>query len=1075
MAATAGYYMHPAVHGDRIVFVCEEALWSVDVGGGTARRLTTAPGAASFPQISPDGCKVAYAAREDGPADVYVMDADGGSSQRLTWTGVMMTAPVGWNRDGSGVIFRTNAEQPFMGDMRLHEVPLDGGPTREVPVGPARAISYEPSGKGVVLGVNTGDPARWKRYRGGTAGRIWIDRQGDGLFAPLIHLDGNLGAPMWIGKRIFFISDHEGHGNLYSCTPTGRGLQRHTHHESYYARFASTDGERIVYHAGADLFVYEVATGNTDKIAITLGSARDARNRKFVPAARFLESASLHPAGHSLAVTTRGGAYTMALWEGAPLRHGPVSSARQRLTRWLQDGKRIVTVSDEKGEEGLVVMRADGGGRPKRINRDFGRALDLVVAPAGAERVAFHNHRQEVWVVDCKSGASKKIDASGFDRIKGLAWSPDGRWLAYGFPVTHYASTIRLYDTEKQKTHEITRPDFADFGPAFDPGGKYLYFLSLRSFDPVYDSQYFDLGFPRGVQPCLVPLSAGEPSPFEVAHRAPRAPNGKPDGKTTSKKSSTRVDLAGMADRVVAFPVPEGRYTKIAGGHRRAFFTVLPVEGSLGVNWSDAGEPPAKASLQVHRFEDQKTDTLIAGVTSFGLAADAKTLLARVGNRLRVLPASADAKDLTPKTDAGRATGWIDLGRLRAAVDPGAEWQQMFDEAWRLQRDHFWDAQMSKIDWNDVHKRYRPLVGRVASRSEFSDLVWEMQGELGTSHCYEMGGDYRPVPAWYQGILGADIEYSPRTKQWIVRRIPRGDSWIPGARSPLAMPGVDVREGDRILSIDGTRLSATRSPASCLVNQAGRAVVLEIQSRGKKRQVTVQTLTNEMPLRYRDWVEANRARVHEATSGRVGYVHVPNMGPVGYSEFHRYYKHEFDRPGLIVDVRYNGGGHVSQLLLEKLARKRIGYGYMRWMGTDSYPGEAPMGPMVALTNEFAGSDGDIFSHSFKLMGLGPLIGKRTWGGVVGIWPRHALVDGTITTQAEFAHWFEDVGWGVENYGTDPDIDVDIKPQDWVAGVDPQLDRALVEIEKIIKREKPGLPSFKRLPKLAPPKLPKRPG
>jgi tricorn protease len=336
-----------------------------------------------------------------------------------------------------------------------------------------------------------------------------------------------------------------------------------------------------------------------------------------------------------------------------------------------------------------------------------------------------------------------------------------------------------------------------------------------------------------------------------------------------------------------------------------------------------------------------------------------------------------------------------------------------------------------------------------------------------------MGGDYRPSPAWFQGMLGADLAWSARARRWVIRRIPRGDSWVEGAASPLAAPGLDVREGDHVLAVDGRAVDADLSPSACLVHQAGRAVVLTLQRPGAaKRRVTVKTLRSEFALRYRDWVETNRARVHAETGGRVGYVHVPNMGPVGYAEFHRYYKQEFDHLGLIVDVRWNGGGHVSQLLLEKLARKRIGYGCPRWMAPESYPGEAPMGPMVALTNENAGSDGDIFSHSFKLLGLGPLIGKRTWGGVVGIWPRHALVDGTITTQAEFAHWFHDVEWGVENYGTDPDVEVEIRPQDWAAGRDPQLERAIREVEAIIRRVKPRVPDLSNKPGLAPPRLPR---
>ena len=1080
MGTIDGYYMHPTLHGERVVFVCETALWEVPLEGGVARRLTTAPGAATTPVFSPDGASIAYAARDEGPQEVFVMPSDGGPSRRVTWLGTMNTQPAAWSEDGKRVVVRSNAERPFLSQQWLYEVSPGGHPKR-LAYGPARMIGREPGGKGVVLGINSGDPARWKRYRGGTAGRLLVDRKGDGDFKPLVTLEGNLAAPMWIGKRIYFLSDHEGHGNLYSCTPTGRSLTRHTDHEDYYARFPSTDGSRIVYHAGADLYVFDPATDETRRIDVALHSGRQGRQRRFVSATRHLEDAQLSPSADRLAAVVRGGAYTAALWEGATMRHGAVSSERRRLTRWLDDGKRIVSVSDLKGEEGLVVEKADGSGRAKHIKVDIGRPLEMLASPKGADRVAISNQRQEVLIVDLAKGTRTKVEASAFDRIGGMAWSPDGRWLAYGIHVTEQASSIHLYDTRAKRVHEITRPDFLDYGPSFDPDGKYLYFLSHRVFDPVYDNQYFDLGFPRGIQPCLVTLAKDTPSPFSDANREAKplvggnggAKGGGNNGNGKGKDDVT-IQLAGIADRVVTFPVPEQRYVRIQGAKGRALFTHLPVRGFLNAgNWSSNGGPGAAQVLESHVFATGKTETVISGITDFEVTSGGQAMLVRVGNRLRALSATAGSKEIPAASESGRASGWLDLERLRVAVEPGLEWGQMFDEAWRLQRDQFWVADMTQVDWKAVHRRYRPLVDRVATRAEFSDLMWEMQGELGTSHNYEMGGDYTPPPGWYQGLLGADIGWSSRRKRWVVEAIPQGDSWDPAAASPLTQPGVGIKVGDEILAVNGRACNAHTSPAMHLVNEARNAVELKVRSGSRTRTVTVQTLATDQMLRYRDWVEGNRAKVHKASRGKVGYVHVPNMGPWGFSEFHRYFKQEVAKPGLIIDVRYNGGGHVSQLLLQMLRRKRIGYGYSRYMGVETYPRHAPAGPMVCLTNEFAGSDGDMFSHGFKLYGLGPLIGMRTWGGVVGIWPRHALVDGTVTTQSEFAHFFVDVGWGLENYGTDPDIVVDILPADWAKGRDPQLDRGLVEVQKILRREKPEIPDMRVRPDLRAPKLPRR--
>jgi tricorn protease len=1079
----SGYYRHPTIHGDAIVFVCEDDLWSVPKDGGLARRLTANPGAASFPLFSPDGSRVAFSARDEGPTEAYVMDAEGGESTRLTWLG--QTAHVaGWRPDGSSVLVATDWRQPFRLAMHLHEVPVEGGPPRPLRLGPSTTVAFQPGGKGMVIGRHTADPARWKRYGGGRAGTLWVDRKGAGDFEPLVRLRGNLASPMWIGSRVWFLSDHEGHGNLYSCTPAGGDLRRHTHHEDFYVRFPSTDGRRVVYHAGADLYVLDAAKGAAaEKVPVRVGSTRAQRKRRFVEPPRFLEGLDLHPKGHSIALSVRGSAFTMGLWEGAVTRHSD-GKGRARLARYLPDGERVAVLSDEGGEERLLVFSASGKGKPRRIAADLGRAIEMAVAPAGKDRVALSNHRQEVVLVDLATGKATVVERSEFDRIDGLAWSPDGRWLAYGFPTGRRTASIHLLDTATGKVVEATRPDFRDGQPAFDPEGRFLYFVSWRVFDPVYDSLYFDLGFPKGSRPCLLVLRDDLRSPFAPEPRPPQVepPHAAAATAPPSKRarnatpSAVRIDVKGLPDRVLAFPVPEGKYGRVVAAGGRVVFSAYPVEGALDFEWVSNAEPKAVGKLQAFSFETQKAETIAEKVTGFTTSLDGQVLAIRSGNRVRVIPAAVEPKagrahSDGAKAEAGRESGWVDLGRLRAPVVPGEEWRQMYREAWRLQRDHFWVADMSGIDWDEVHDRYLPLVDRASTRGELSDLLWEMQGELGTSHCYELLGDYRPEPSWFHGFLGADLEQD-RTGAWRVAKVLRGDSWDPKRAGPLAAPGVGVREGDEILGVGGQAVSRDVSPHQLLVHLPDAEVSLAVRSgKGAPRTVTVKTLKEEFGLRYREWVEANRERVHRETKGRCGYVHIPNMGPLGFSEFHRYYASEVDRDALLVDIRWNGGGHVSQLLLEKLARKRIAYNASRWQKPQSYPEDAPVGPMVALTNENAGSDGDIFSHSWKLHRLGPLIGKRTWGGVVGIWPRHALADGTITTQPEFAWWFQDVGWKVEGYGTDPDVEVEIRPQDHKAGRDTQLERGIAEVTRLLLESPSAAPNLEDRPARRPPRLP----
>jgi tricorn protease len=1061
-----GYYRYPTIHQDQIAFVAEDDLWLVHSTGGTARRLTANLGEVTHPFLSPDGEWLAFTGREEGPAEVYLMSTSGGPARRLTFLGGDSMV-VGWHEDQ--IVFASNRGQPFRGMFWLYTVDREGHEPQRLPFGPARNVSF--ARQGVVLGRNTGDPARWKRYRGGTAGEIWIDEQGTGAFHKLIDLEGNLANPMWIEERIYFISDHEGVGNVYSCLPDGQDLRPHTDHKVFYARNATSDGKRIVYHDGADIYVLDPGTGDNFCVEIAYHSPHVQRSRKFVRARRYLEDYALDRDGSSLALVTRGQSFTMDNWEGPVIQQGVRNGVRYRLTRWLNDGKRVVLVSDQDGEDHLELHSTDGLTPPvKFADLDVGRPGEIKVSPTKDE-IVLSNHRQELIRVDLETGELTHIDQSKYGPIAGFDWSPGGNWIAYSFAINRRVRIIKIYDLKTGEIHPVTKPLLQDVEPAFDPTGKYLYFLSCRIFDPVYDRLHFDLNFPKGMRPYAVTLQVDLPSPFVPQPRGfeeNQQTEGDKEKEGDHQAEALVIDFDGIQERIVPFPVEEGIYGDIAAIKDKVFYTVYPVEGARSRQWFER-EPPAKARIQVFDMSTLEEATFFDRVTSFKLSADGSAMACRIGNHLRVTRAKRSPKEELPSEDKpGRKTGWIDLSRAKVSIEPISEWQQMFSEAWRLQRDHFWVEDMSGVDWKKVHERYYPLVARVASRSEFSDLLWEMQGELGTSHAYELGGDYRPRPEYRLGFLGADLAYEPAHDAYRFTYILNGDVWDEKNPPPLKRPGVNVQEGMLLLAVGGERVSQERPPNALLVNQAGQEVQLTIaeSDASSPRTVCVKTVADETPLRYRDWVERNRRHVHERTNGRVGYIHIPDMGPNGYAEFHRYFLVELDYEGLIVDIRFNGGGHVSSLLLEKLARQRLGYDLTRWMGHTPYPQESVRGPSVALTNEHAGSDGDIFSHSFKLMKLGTLIGRRTWGGVIGIWPRNWLVDGTLTTQPEFSFWFKDVGWAVENYGTDPDIEVDITPQEYARGIDAQLEQAIAEILKEVESKPPLEPKFDKRPQRA---------
>jgi tricorn protease len=953
----------------------------------------------------------------------------------------------------------------------------DGGEPESLGFGHGVAISFGQKGR-LVIGRNSSDTARWKRYKGGTAGEIWLDKTGHGVFenfSSKLGLKSNVVNPIWIdsaqGSRIYFISDHDGIGNIYSASLDATDLQQHTRHDDYFVRYPMEDSAGkscLVYQAGADLFLFDAEKNATQKIDLQYRSPFTQRNRKFVDAQKHLETYFIHPDSEHIAITTRGHIFGLHLAEGAVSEFGKAEVARYRLMQFLHDGKTIATISDESGEERLETYSAEPDALNKFIERfdaiDIGRALMMKSSPK-ANHICLTNHRQELIFVDLDSGESRVVAKSKFQRIGGVSWSPDGKFIAYSFAFSPEKSAIEIYDIEKKASRRVTNPVLTDEAPCFDTEGKYLYFLSKRVFNPVYDDVHFDLNFPRATKPYLITLQKESRSPFlvepSISSKAQlleslgeSAANG--NGKN---EISVKIDFENIEERVVEFPVSEGRYVQIGAAKGKAYFLNLPVRGSLA-------ETPQSGVLEAFIFDEKKTEELFDNVNSFELSHSGKTLVFLQEGKLQY----ASTYGLSKKSKDIKA---LYLSRIRLSILPINEWTQMYGEAWRLQRDQFWTEDMSKVNWNAVYERYLPLLSRLSSRAEFSDLMWEMQGELGTSHAYEMGGDYRPEPKYPLGFLGADVVFDSALKAYRITNIPDGDHWEEGKGSALKAIGANVNIGDLILGVNGSMVSEHVPLGEALVNQSSSPITLTVADKEKQniRSIVVKTLASEEMLRYRDWVNGNTKWVHQQSGGKVGYVHVPNMGPWGYSEFHRAYLAEYGYEGLIVDVRYNGGGHVSQLLLEKLNRRRLGYDVSRWNEQpEPYPAYATFGNIVALTNEFAGSDGDIFSHAFKMMKLGTLVGKRTWGGVIGIYPRHALADGALTTQPEFSFWFFDVGWGVENYGTDPDVFVDIAPHDFRNGKDPQLEKSLQLLMESLAANPPKLPDFTKRPNLALPKL-----
>jgi tricorn protease len=1063
---TSGYLRYPHIHGDLLTFAADDDIWLAPVqgegeaGGGRAQRLTSDGADVSHPRFAPDGHAIAWTSAKDGAPEVYVTDIDGATPTRLTYWGDQKTRTAGWASD-SEILAISTAGQPERTHSVAYALPVQGegeaggGPARQLPYGQVNDLAHADETTALLTARYSPEPAYWKRYRGGTAGRLWVATKHAEFTRVLKNLDSQLASPMLLNNRLYFISDHEGTGNIYSVTLDGNDLRRHTDHDGCYARNPSTDGARIVYHVAGDIWLLE--NDKARKLDITLTSPSKARMPKLITAKDHLGGLDVDETGQASAVEIRGTIHWLTHKDG-PAR---ALTVRPRARFPHVAAGKVFWVTDAAGVDAIEYADPATEDAPVTLAEGLtGDVTSLAVSPDGAT-VATTARDGKVYVTDVASGTVTEV-AAGAEEADGLAWSPDSAWLAWSEPVLRELRRIRIVNraalpaTEasggEQSVTDVTDGRFPDTEPVFTLDGRYLAFLSRRVFDPVYDAHTFDMSFPNGVRPYLAVLAADTPSPFGPFT------GGRPVKDDFSERGVATVDTTGLSTRVVAVPVEEARYSALRAVDGGLAWLRAPVTGVLG---EGGASPEDRVRPRLERFDIAKSAMTeqIAELDWFAVSGDGKRLVVRDKSALRVVPSAAEAKDEDTIT--------VDLLRARFTADPVALWRHAFFEAGRLVRRDYWTADMSGTDWDGVLASYAPLVDRVSGAGDFADLMWEVFGELGTSHAYVHAaasaadsGDERPSV----GQLGADLVVADG--RWIVQRVLPGESSDPLARSPFEAPGVGVVAGDEIVAVDGQPVDPVRGPWPLLAGAAGKPVALTVRSgaapgpQTPTRRVVVVPLKDEKRLRYQDQVAARRLQVRELSDGRLGYLHVPDMMGNGWAHFHRDFATEVSFEGLIIDVRANGGGHTSELVVEKLARRVIGWDVGRYLRPDSYsyPKEASRGPVVALCDEFAGSDGDIVTAAIKVLGIGPVVGARTWGGVVGIDGFVPLVDGTEVTVPRYAFWFDAYGWDVENHGVDPDVEVHNTPG--CAG-DPQLETAV----------RMALEALEKTPAAVPPQIP----
>ena len=1072
-AGRNGYYRSPAIHGDMIVFTSEGDLWTVDAKGGFARRLTSHPGQETHPAISPDGQTLAFSAQYEGPAEVYTMPLAGGLPVRHTFAGQGETV-IGWTPDGK--ILCATKRYSTLPNTQL--VVLDPATNAEtlLPLSQAADGAFEPSGRTLYFTRLPFQGSYTKRYKGGTAQNLWSYTLGADEAAPLTaDYPGTSKEPMVWQGRVYFLSDRDGSMNIWSMDPKGGGLKQHTFHKGFDSSAPSLDNGRIAYQLVADLRLFDIASGSDTALAVTLPSDFDQMRERWVTRPLdYLTAGHVSPSGDRVVLVSRGHVFVAPAGDGRWVRVDREEGVRARAARFLGDGKTLMVLTDKSGEWEFYRYPADGLGpaEPMTTGSKVIR-FDGVPSPDG-KWIAFADKDYQLWLFNVGQKALTRIGVSEIDMFSDLAWSPDSRWLAYVQGASNGFSQIMLLETETKRAAELTNDRVDSYNPAWSPDGQWLYFLSDRFFQsavgspwgPRQPEPYFD----KTTKIYAAALSAKAAFPFAPAteltaekkdggedkgpEAKPAAPAAKPAAKEPAKPAvQVVIDLPGLQDRVFEVPLPPGVYSGLAVGDKTLF---VVDEGS-----NAAGSRKLQAIEVKNRGVQART--LIEEVRSFELSADGKKLLVRKGGDLYVIDAGAAAP--TPQTLGERK---VDLSKWTFSVDPRQEWRQMFVDAWRMERDYFYDRNLHNVDYEGLLERHRPFVERVSDRSELNDLLAHLVGELSALHTFVRGGDQRrPTDSVTPGSLGARLVRDEAKGGYRIDHIYRSDPEYKDNLSPLGKPMSAIREGEIITAINGVAVLSVADPSLILRNTAGQQVLLEVKPAAggpaRKEIVVPMTPDAEGDLRYSEWEYTRRLEVEKAGQGTIGYVHLRAMGGDNYTEWVKNFYPVFDRKGLIIDVRSNRGGNIDSWVLEKLMRKAWFY----WQGRVGKPTwnmqYAFRGHMVVLCDEGTASDGEAFSEGFRRLGLGKVSGTRTWGGEIWLSSSNVLVDRGIATAAEMGVYGPEGEWLIEGHGVDPDIVVDNLPHGAFNGKDAQLEAAVKHLQELIAKDSVEVPKHPPYP------------
>jgi tricorn protease len=1055
----------PACHGEQIVFGSAGNLYTVSANGGVARRLTSHEGYEMFPRFSPDGKWIAFTGQYDGNTEVYVIPSQGGVPRRLTYTATLGRDDVsdrmgpnnivlGWTPDGKKVLFRSRMRSfnDFIGQLFL--APVGGGLAEPLPLPRGGFASYSPDGTQLVYNRVFREFRTWKRYRGGMADDLWLYDFAGKKTDQLTQTPEQDIAPMWASDgRIYFLSDRGSAArmNLYSLEPKTKEVVQHTDYADFDIKFPSLGDNAIVYEYGGDLIRFDLKTKTPARVRVEINEDFAEARSVLRDVSKNITSFDISPDGKRALFGARGDVFTVPAANGQIKNLTRSPGIHERDAAWSPDGKTIAFVSDETGECEIHVMPADGSAPAKALTNGADTYKYELYWSPDSKKIAWTDRLQRIQVVDVESRKVTIAATADAFEMRDLAWSPDSQWIAYTRPEIGTLSKIVLYSVKDGTKHVVTDGLYAASTPQFSGDGKYLFFVSARDFNPVYGQTEFNHIYQDMNRIYAVVLSKDTANPFRTKLDDDKPAEPKKDDKekkVDQEKAEPKllnVDLEGLAERVLGLPVPAGNYRSL-----RSIGSTL--------YYLRQGSRDSQPAFQKFDMESGK-ETGLGSVNSFEMAANGKKMIVRQGTKFAILD--------VPNGPVQVGDG-LKLDGMDVTLDRHAEWKQIYAECWRQMRDFFYAPNMHGVDWPAIRKKYEPLVPHVRHRADLTYLIGEMIGELNAGHAYVGGGELVTAPRLTTGLLGAELATDPATKFVKITKILKGEPGNPNLKSPLAELGLNVKQGNFILAVNGKPTNDVANLFELLVNTVGRPVVLKVNDKPTlegSRDIVVSPIGDESKLYYHNWVQTNLKTVTEATGGQVGYIHVPDMLQTGLNEFMKSYYPQLHKKSLIIDMRGNGGGNVSPMLIERLRREAAMIDIARNTAPSVNPGGTFHGPLVCLLNEYSASDGDIFPYRFRQYKLGPLIGKRSWGGVVGIRGTLPLLDGGVLNRPEFSR-YDVTGkqWVMEGYGVDPDIVVDNDPAEEYAGRDQQLQKAIEVALERIKKEGKEIPKPPQYPK-----------